>query len=105
MENQEDKKRSLAQTAIVEIGSDVSAIGAGTLIGGILLNVVDAIPGIGKPMKVLLNLGVYGIEIATAMKVRESMAEYIGGVCDAVNGIRSLFTPKPVVEQQGATVE
>lgn len=98
MENQE-KKRSLGQELAIELGGDVLGMGAGVLVGGVAMGVVQNIPGIGKPMAVLLKLGCYGLEIATMLTVREKTQEYIGNVCDAVDMVKKIFTPKkPVVE-------
>lgn len=106
MENQEGKKRSFVQNALVEISGDITGWGAGTLVGGVALSAVEAISGLGKPMKVLLKLGAYGLSIATMYATRNATQQYVGDICDAVNGIKGLFAKKePVVEQQGATVE
>ena len=89
------KKRSLGQELAIELGGDVFGMGAGVLVGGIALAVVDNIPGIGKPLKLLVKLGAYGLEIATALTVRDKSQEYLGAAFDCVNDVRKLFAPKP----------
>lgn len=103
MENQE-KKMNLGRELAIEIGGDVLGAGAGVLVGGVAMGVVENIPGIGKPMALLLKLGCYGLEIATMLTVRDRTQEYIGNVCDAIDSVKKIFTatsPKvnePVVE-------
>lgn len=98
MENQE-KKRGLGQELAIELGGDVLGMGAGVLVGGIAMGVVENIPGIGKPMAVLLKLGCYGLEIATLKIVRDKTQEYIGEVFDAVDSVKAIFAPKnPTIE-------
>lgn len=99
MENQE-KKRGLGQELAIGLGGAVLGMGAGMLVGGVALCVVENTPGIGKPMALLLKLGCYGLEIATMLTVRDKTQEYIGDMFDAVDGVKKLFTPKkPAVEQ------
>lgn len=99
MENQE-KKRGFGQELAIELGGNVLGIGAGVLVGGVAMGVVQNIPGIGKPMALLLKLGCYGLEIATMLTVREKSQEYIGDVFDAVDDVKKLFAPKkPVVAE------
>ena len=105
MENKELKKRTLGQELAVELGGDVLGMGAGILVGGTALGIVENIPGIGKPMKVLLKLGAYGLEIAALLKVRESTQEYITQVFDAVDDVKKLFTLKVPKMTEPANVE
>lgn len=105
MENQE-KKRSLGQEIAIEVGGDVLGIGAGVLVGGVALGIVGNIPGIGKPMKILLTLGAYGLEIATMIEVRDASQKYIGDVCDAIDDVKRIFgAKKPAVAEPVTDVE
>lgn len=90
-------KRGLGQELAIELGGDVLGMGAGVLIGGVALGLIENIPGIGKPMKILLKLGAYGLEIAGMVKVREATQEYIGNVLDSINGLKKIFEPKKTV--------
>lgn len=105
MENQE-KKRNLGQELAIELGGDVLGMGAGTLVGGVALGIVGNIPGIGKPMKLLLTLGAYGLDIATMFAVRNASREYIGSTFDAIDSLKKIFGMKkpavtePVVETE-----
>ena len=105
MENQE-KKRSLGQKLAIELGGDVLGMGAGVLVGGAALGIVGNIPGIGKPMKILLTLGAYGLEIATMFEVRDASQKYIGEVFDAIDDVKKIFAPKkPAVAEPVTEVE
>lgn len=102
MENNEKKDLTLGQEIAVEIGGDVLGIGAGILVGGVMLGLVENIPGVGKPLKVLLKLGCYGLEIAAMQQVRRESQEYISNLCGAINDVKKIFTPK---QEQVAAVE
>ena len=105
MENQE-KKRSLGQELTIELGGDVLGMGAGLLVGGVAMSLVQNIPGVGKPLGVLLKLGCYGLEIATMLEVRDRTQQYIGDVFDAVDNVKKIFAPKkPMVAEPVAEME
>lgn len=93
MENQE-KKRSLGQELAIELGGDVLGMGAGVLVGEAAAGIIGNIPGIGKPLKILLVLGGYGLEIATMFEVRDATQKYIGEMFDAIDGVKKIFAPK-----------
>lgn len=91
------EKRSLGQELTIELGGDVLGMGAGVLVGGVALGLIENIPGIGKPMKILLKIGAYGLELATYMNVRDSAQEYISTALDSINDLKKIFAPKKPV--------
>ena len=93
MEKQE-VKRTTVQNLAVELGGDVMGYGAGMLIGGVAMGIVENIPGIGKPTKLLMKLGSYGIALTTTFIVRDQTQKYFGSICDSINGIKGLFAGK-----------
>lgn len=91
------EKRSLGQELAIELGGDVLGMGAGVLVGGVALGLIENIPGIGKPMKLLLKIGAYGLELATYMNVRNEVQEYISTTLDSINDLKKIFAPKKPV--------
>lgn len=91
------EKRSLGQELAIELGGDVLGMGAGVLVGGVALGLIENIPGIGKPMKLLLKIGAYGLELATYMNVRNEAQEYISTALDSINDLKKIFAPKKPV--------
>ena len=88
---EEKKELTLGREITKEITGDVCGLGAGILVGGLLNAAVDAIPGIGKPLKLLLKMGVWGIEIATMFNIKEEVEDYVTNVFEAVDGLKELF--------------
>lgn len=105
---EEKKELSLGREITKELAGDVCGLGAGVLVGGLALAAIDAIPGVGKVLKILLKAGAYGLEIATLFKVKEATGEYVDSIFDAVDAVKSVFggdkakTEGPMVEVDGA---
>lgn len=102
-----DKKNELTpiQELTAGVAGDVLGICAGGLVGGIALGIVENIPGVGKPLKVLLKLGAYGLDIVTALKVREAGTETVEGMLRTVNVVKGIFQKKPVAMTEEVEAE
>lgn len=102
---EEKKELSLGREITKEIVGDVCGFGAGTLVGGLLTGVVASIPGIGKPLSVVLKVGIWGIQVKTLLDVRERVGEYTETVFDAVDSVKAMINGPKKMEETKVQVE
>lgn len=102
---EEKKELSLGREIAKEVAGDVCGIGAGALVGGLLSAAVDAIPGIGKGLKLLLKFGVWGIEVTTLFGVKDQVEQYTETVFDAIDSVKALFDGTKKAEETKVQVE
>ena len=88
---EEKKELSIGREIAKEVAGDVCGLGAGVLVGGLALAAIDAIPGVGKALKLILKLGAYGLEIKTLFDVKDAVGDYTETLFEAVDSVKAIF--------------
>ena len=88
-----EKNLTDGQEIATEIIGEVAGIGAGSLVGGLALAVVQAAP-MGKLLKVVCAVGSIGITWAVQNWVGDETKKTMTDIFDGVNAIKGMFGGK-----------